>query len=333
LKLKPIKLADLDLECESSSHKALIKKAHKELISLNQFSGIPSCVFNLLKKKEAFDDLQKTKDCRKFLDCLVLQKPQNRIEKKYANCLRALYFIESHQSLKIDHKLILKLHSLIQHALTSRKSDIGHYRNRQNWIGPEGCHKDDAYFFPPKASEVRKDLEMLFDSLDSSTKDPLLQLAEYFSLFLIIHPFMDGNGRVIRSLCGVFLKQKMILISPILLMSSYFKKNRLRYFETLYEITEFQDQTSWIKFFLNGLIESARLQYKMMKKLSALYKKLLKLVDDHDLVTLIFQDGCLDLKKTRISKDALLRLKETKLFRIYKKRWVVFRDLPKIIKD
>ena len=98
--------------------------------------------------------------------------------------------------------------------------------------------------------------------VNKKEKDPLVQLAIYFAQLLIIHPFMDGNGRLARSLVPIFLYKKGLISTPRFYLSAYFKRHRLEYFKRLYMISKKKDWEGWIRFFLQGIIEEGELMIR-----------------------------------------------------------------------
>ena len=57
--------------------------------------------------------------------------------------------------------------------------------------------------------------------------DSLVQLAVIHAQFEILHPFLDGNGRLGRILIPLFLYEKGILSSPMFYLSEYLEANRV----------------------------------------------------------------------------------------------------------
>ena len=158
----------------------------------------------------------------------------------------------------ISFALMCKLHKILKKDIaTPWNLPFGKFRNRQNWIGKEGCTIDKAYFVPPDPKAIPKYMKELKNYLSFKEKDPLVQLAIFFAQFLIIHPFMDGNGRVGRILIPLFLHQKKLISSPKFFMDAYIKKHRTVYFEKLFAITLKNDWEGWIDFFLTGIIETS----------------------------------------------------------------------------
>lgn len=228
-----------------------------------------------LKKKSFSLLLQKTNNALKNFDTpseilppLLKTEAINSLESQKAhtkqiplqiqNYLEAIDFA-SKEAIKapFSKKMICKIHKILKKN-TAPKSSLGHYRTRQNWIGPSGCSIDEAYFYPPAPDRVEKLMQELINYMQQSPKEPLLQLALIFAQFLIIHPFMDGNGRIARILVPVFLYKKKMLPIPCLFLSAYFQKHRLKYFQTLFKTTEENNWECWIAFFLKGIIEATK---------------------------------------------------------------------------
>lgn len=132
--------------------------------------------------------------------------------------------------------------------------EIGQIRKKQNWLGPEGGPIEEAYFFPPSANQVNAYLSALNRYFRTREKDPLVQIAIFFAQFLLIHPFMDGNGRVARIFIPIGAYKKKLLCKPALFLSSYFEDHRLAYFQKLFHISEHTAWEEWIIYFFKGVI-------------------------------------------------------------------------------
>ena len=160
----------------------------------------------------------------------------------------------------VTFELLKQMHRALKPA-----KDVGRFRKRQNWIGPEGAPITEAYFLPPKFERVPKLMRQLKQYLNSKERDPLIQLAIFFAQFLMIHPFMDGNGRIARALIPMILCKKKVTRAPLFFMSAYFHRYREQYFEKLFQISENNDWEGWIRFFLKGIIEEGERKLSSMR--------------------------------------------------------------------
>ena len=93
-----------------------------------------------------------------------------------------------------------------------------------------------------------------------------MQLAIIHAQFEIIHPFLDGNGRLGRILIPLFLYEKKLLKYPSLYVSEFFEKNREEYYRKLREISDKDAWDNWIKYFLKAITNQANINTKRAKK-------------------------------------------------------------------
>lgn len=195
-----------------------------------------------------------------------------------------------------------------------RKEDVGHFRKRQNWIGVRGCKIEEAYFYPPKPSRLDPLFRNLEKYLESQELDPLVQAAIGFAQFLIIHPFMDGNGRTARIFIPVFAMKKGIVSSPAPMLSAYFEIYRNDYFQKLYQLTEKGDWADWIIFFLKGVISQSIHEKCQAASLKKVFQKIERLAGPF-WAEKVFRSPICKCKKSKtvdllVRKKILIALKE-----------------------
>jgi Fic family protein len=162
------------------------------------------------------------------------------------------------QKLPFSARLIRETHKTLMQGVRGKHKQPGEFRRSQNWIG--GASINDAVFVPPvhtSISELIGDLEQFVHN-DAQHFPELLKIALVHYQFETIHPFLDGNGRVGRLLIPLYLVSRAILKQPVLYLSDFFERNRQLYYDNLMRVREKNDLLQWFKFFLVGVIETAR---------------------------------------------------------------------------
>ena len=174
---------------------------------------------------------------------------------------------------KISLELIKELHRRLMSNNRGGNKMPGEFRREQNWIS--GITPSRAIFVPPPPNEMMGSLNSLEKFLnDDSIKLPaLIKAALAHVQFETIHPFHDGNGRLGRLLITFILCAEGVLREPLLYLSLYFKSHKQTYYDQLQNVRKTGDWESWIKFFLTGVIETARQATDTAKSILDLFDK------------------------------------------------------------
>lgn len=191
------------------------------------------------------------------------------------NYRRALRLAE--HSLKgkpLGLNLLLTMHDTLLDSVRGRDKARGHLRTSQNWIGPEGCTIEQALFVPPNPLDVPRLVSEWERYYHADDLDPLVQLAVVHAQFEIIHPFLDGNGRIGRILVPLFLHEKRVLSSPMFYLSEYLESNRDEYVGRLRDLGNPGAWDRWIDFFLKAMEAQAEMNCSKAKAIQELYDKL-----------------------------------------------------------
>lgn len=162
------------------------------------------------------------------------------------------------QALPFSARLIRETHATLMQGVRGKPKQPGEFRHSQNWIG--GATINDAVFVPPVHTSIEDlmgDIEQFVHN-DAQYFPELLKIALVHYQFETIHPFLDGNGRVGRLLITLYLVSKGILKRPVLYLSDFFERNRTHYYDNLMRVREKNDLLQWFKFFLVGVIETAK---------------------------------------------------------------------------
>jgi Fic family protein len=105
--------------------------------------------------------------------------------------------------------------------------------------------------------------------------DTIVQLAIIHAQFEIIHPFLDGNGRVGRMLFPLFLFEKQILSRPLFYLSAYLEEHRDTYVSKLRMLGQSPNAwNDWVAFFLAAVEKQARMNSQKAQDMIALYGEL-----------------------------------------------------------
>jgi Fic family protein len=136
-----------------------------------------------------------------------------------------------------------------------------------------------ATFVPPPPDRVWECLDALEKYLHARADlPPLLEIAAIHYQFEVIHPFIDGNGRVGRLLVTLLLVEWGLLPGPLLDLSAYIEPRRDRYYEALLRVSTHGDWPSWLAFFLEAVEMQARDAVRRASRLHQLRTELRSLV-------------------------------------------------------
>lgn len=154
-------------------------------------------------------------------------------------------------------RLLCEIHGVLLSGGRGSEKMPGELRTSQNWIG--GTRPGNALFVPPPPYEVLTCLGALEHFLhnDPIPTPTLVKAALAHVQFETIHPFLDGNGRLGRLLITLLLCAEGALSEPLLYLSLYFKMHREAYYELLQRVRLEGDWEAWLRFFLEGVVETA----------------------------------------------------------------------------
>lgn len=154
-------------------------------------------------------------------------------------------------------RLLREIHAELLKSGRGENKSPGEFRRSQNWIG--GTRPGNAAFVPPSPETVLDHLGALEKFLhDDPIRMPtLIKAALAHVQFETIHPFLDGNGRLGRLLIALLLCSEGALSEPTLYLSLFFKTHRRQYYELLQKVRTDGIWEEWVRFFLEGVRETA----------------------------------------------------------------------------
>lgn len=230
------------------------------------------------------------------------------------NIEEALIYLESHlrPGEPITHKLVRELHAIVVQKLKKEgDANPGSYR-KSNVTISGSAHR------PPEHTAVQNYMEALLAFINDSTqrKYELIKVAQAHHRFAWIHPFANGNGRVVRLLTyamlihyGFDIASKGRILNP----TAIFCVNRDQYYNMLAAADQGDDigLISWCEYVLQGLqIELTNINklanYEYLKQniiLPSFQRAMHQGVID-DIQYKILVSG---IKHSEIKRDALLK--------------------------
>ncbi len=222
------------------------------------------------------------------------------------NYIKAMnHAVELLHTLPFSTRLIKQTHKILLQGVRGKHRLPGEYRTSQNWIG--GASINDAIFIPPEQNYINdllSDIEK-FANDENNLMPELLKIALIHYQFETIHPFLDGNGRVGRLLITLYLVNRGILKRPILYLSDFFERHRMLYYDNLMRVRTHNDIAQWFKFFLTGIIETAKKGVETFNDIMLLSKfiddKINKLkgrsLDAHKVIEFLYSQPIVDAQK------------------------------------
>jgi Fic family protein len=243
----------------------LLEKASRKIGELNSFARLVPNIdlfiqLHVMKEAVISSRIEGTKT---NIDEALLTEEDIRPERRddwrevnnYTKALNAT--INELQQIPLSTRLLCQAHYTILQGVRGKHKNPGEFRKSQNWIG--GASLEDAVFIPPAHTYVNGlmgDLENFLHN-DKIAVPSLIRIAIAHYQFETIHPFLDGNGRIGRLLITLYLVSEKMLSQPLLYLSTFFEKNKVLYYDKLQFVREKNEISSWLKYFLTGVYETA----------------------------------------------------------------------------
>jgi Fic family protein len=177
------------------------------------------------------------------------------------------------EKFSLSTRVIKKAHEILLQGVRGENKDRGNFRRQQVFIGKQGANIEQATYVPPSAEKVADLMSNLEKYIHAEEKDLLVQLSIVHAQFEMIHPFMDGNGRVGRMIMPLFLYFKKAIFYPSFYLSEYLESHRDEYYRALLDISKNDNWDGWITFFLQAVIEQSKENITKAKKIIGLYEQ------------------------------------------------------------
>lgn len=239
-----------------------------------------------------------------LLGRLEIKKFETRDEQEvagYAEVMETIF--QAWQDIPITENHIKQLHRDLLRYSDKDERHRGEYKTLRNDVGAFdadgkmiGVVFETATPFdtPRRMAEL---VTWLRDARETGRLHPLLMIAIFTVVFLEIHPFQDGNGRLSRVLTTLLLLQAGYAYVPYSSLESVIENSKESYYLALRQTqgtirTDTPNWQPWLMFFMRALQQQKRRlaakverEKNALSALSELAVKILDYVQDHGRVT------------------------------------------------
>ncbi len=180
----------------------------------------------------------------------------------YAEVMELIF--SSHADIQLTENYIKQLHSLLLQYSKKDERHRGRYKTLDNHVEAFDVdgkslgiifHTTSPFDTPFQMTEL---IHWTRESLADKSLHPLLIIAVFVVVFLRIHPFQDGNGRLSRVLTTLLLLKANYLYVPYSSLEQVIEQNKEGYYLALRQTQNTLDKedphwSPWLRFFLQSL--------------------------------------------------------------------------------
>jgi len=195
---------------------------------------------------------------------ILKNKPEHlrNTEKEVINYNDALIYLRKNigKLANLNKKLVLDTHKKVMKGLLE-SDDFENYRKVP--VVVNNPRTGEVVYMPPDAKDVTGLMKSLITYVNKNKGeiDPIILAGLFHKQFVIIHPFVDGNGRTARLITKFLLAGMGLDTFNLFSFENYYNKNVTKYFHNVgvsgnyYEIRERIDFTGWLEYFTDGIID------------------------------------------------------------------------------
>jgi cell filamentation protein, protein adenylyltransferase len=215
----------------------------------------------------------------------------------YNKALESIYKAIKSDQYQFNIAGLEKTQRAVVDGLMDDPSDIGRLRKKHVVIR-DPRRPDAIVFMPPNWVDVPELSQELLSFVNNGLGriDPIILAGLFHRQCVIIHPFMDGNGRSTRLMTTAILGQGGIDLFEILSFENYYTTNITRYFKAVglvgdyYELADSIDFTAWLEYFADGILDELKRIQKTLPgsgpvRLEQHLQRLLDYLDEHGSLT------------------------------------------------
>lgn len=254
--------------------RALGSLAPERLLALRRVATIESIGSSTRIEGSRLTD----REIERLLSNLALQKFETRDEQEvagYAALMDLMFGVW--QDIPFNENHIKQLHQiLLQHSQKDERHR-GNYKTSANSVAAFDEHGAQIGIVfetatPFETPRLMAELvQWVHEERDKGLLHPLLIIGIFVVVFLEIHPFQDGNGRLSRVLTTLLLLQAGYAYVPYSSLESVIEANKEAYYLALRQTqgtirTDTPNWQPWLLFFLRSLAEQVRRLEKKIER-------------------------------------------------------------------
>ena len=217
-------------------------------------------------------------------------------EREVVNYNRVLTWLGEEKDAPLDVALLLRIHAGVMDGLLP-PHQIGRFR--QEPVVIRDPRNGEIVFLPPDHGDVPRLVgELIAFVRQNANLDPLLLAGLFHKQLVIIHPFMDGNGRTTRLATNYLLNGLGLRLTSLFSFENYYNQNVSGYlrqvgaFGNYYDLANTLDFTPWLEYFAEGILDELQRMAKTLAgrrtpetSLKAHHLLILNHIDAHGYIT------------------------------------------------
>jgi Fic family protein len=211
---------------------------------------------------------------------------------------------DAFEQIPVTENMIGQLHQDLLRYSTKDERHRGHYKTLPNHVSAfDADGKEIGIVFQTTSPfDTPREMESLVAWFIKADRErslhPLLLIGSFIVVFLAIHPFQDGNGRLSRVLTTLMLLRAGYGHVPFSSLESIIEASKEGYYRALRRTqttlaSKKPDWEAWLIFFLRSLVKQKDALAKKIAiedtqatDLHPLAKKIVDLLPDHETLTL-----------------------------------------------
>lgn len=195
-------------------------------------------------------------------------------EREILNYNTALVWLKAELAAKnfaFNSKLILGIHKRVTDRLLPNFHS-GIFRSEPVFVNDPKQRK--TVYWPPDHQDVPRLMQELvgFVVEHRHKLDPIILAGLFHKQFVVIHPFIDGNGRTVRLATKAILADLGIDTFNLFSFENYYNRNVTSYFNSVgvrgnyYDICQSLSFTQWLEYFSGGILDELLRVRKILAK-------------------------------------------------------------------